>query len=434
MPTVDSAPQKEEWVAGFLTADAVFTYSDWGGKVVREQSQNRINYQGTASPGVDLELFKPVEDKKRHRTDMAFEEDAYIIGTVMRNQRRKLYPDLFQAFRTFLDNAPKELADKTYLYVHTSYPDLGWDIPSLLKEFSLGSKVLFTYICQYTNSPFCSFFQGAKTYSPYSNSSTGTLPNAGIGLTQEQMVQIFNLFDVYVQYSICEGFGMPQAEAAACGVPVMAVDYSAMADVVRQTGGIPLKVERMFRELESNAYRALPDNDYAAKAFEKFLSLNDGIKKKKGMQARKAAEKYFNWDNTAKVWENYFEHVPLTGLQGKWDTPPDLHMPPSVKKEGLNNKEFLDWIYKEVTNEPEKLNSLHALNILRDLNWGFSATGGEMVPFNQDIAFETYFNYARNKFVCEQARAGLLDMEYPDFISYADHKEEMGKRFIRMSG
>ena len=33
---------------------------------------------------------------------MGLDPDCKIIGTVMRNQRRKLYPDLFEAFKKFL--------------------------------------------------------------------------------------------------------------------------------------------------------------------------------------------------------------------------------------------------------------------------------------------------------------------------------------------
>ena len=149
MPTVDSSPQEDKWISSFLEADGVFTYSDWAIDVLNKQSDNRIKIQQPAYPGVDLNIFKPVKDKRQHRIEHGCDPDAFIIGTVMRNQKRKLYPDLFAAFRQFLNQAPPELAKKTFLYVHTSYPDYaGWDIPGLLKEFELGSKVIFTYICQ----------------------------------------------------------------------------------------------------------------------------------------------------------------------------------------------------------------------------------------------------------------------------------------------
>ena len=57
---------------------------------------------------------------------MGINPEWKVIGTVMRNQRRKLFPELFEAFGKYL----KKTQDKnTYLYCHTSYPDNGWDLP-----------------------------------------------------------------------------------------------------------------------------------------------------------------------------------------------------------------------------------------------------------------------------------------------------------------
>ena len=129
------------------------------------------------------------------------------------------------------------------LYCHTSYPDMGCDIPELLQQYNLSSKVLFTYVCTETKQPFASVFRGAKAESPYTKKLTSVLANVKQGLTYEQLAEIMNTFDVYVQYANSEGFGLPQVEAAACGIPVMSVDYSAMESVIRQLGGTPLPVK-----------------------------------------------------------------------------------------------------------------------------------------------------------------------------------------------
>ena len=89
--------------------------------------------------------FSPVPDKEAHKESLGLTADSFIFGTVMRNQRRKLYPDLFKTFREFLD-ATK--ASNAFLYCHTYYPDVGWDIPELLQEYDLTNRVLFTYKCK----------------------------------------------------------------------------------------------------------------------------------------------------------------------------------------------------------------------------------------------------------------------------------------------
>ena len=64
---------------------------------------------------------------------------------------------------------------------------------------------------------------------------------------------------------------MPQVEAAACGVPVMAVDYSAMSSVVKNLKGTPIPVERLFLETETHSYRALPNNHILAELLGRYL-------------------------------------------------------------------------------------------------------------------------------------------------------------------
>ena len=303
MPTVDSAPQRPEWVDVFSMADGVFTYSDWSGKVLRDESGGSIDPVASASPGVDIEKFTPVSNKSSHKQEMGLFGDIKIIGTVMRNQKRKLYPDLFKAFRRYLDcceeSGQTELAKKTFLYCHTSYPDVGWDFPILLKEFGLGNKVLFTYYCRQSKKCFPSFFHGAQAVSPFTNTITAVMPSVVQGITDEQLRDVICLFDVYIQYAICEGFGMPQVEAASCGVPIMSVDYSAMSDVVRKLDGYPIKVKRLFRELETGAYRAMPDNEDLAQSLVRFFSSPEPVRQRRGFKARELVVKNYTWDITA---------------------------------------------------------------------------------------------------------------------------------------
>jgi glycosyltransferase involved in cell wall biosynthesis len=261
MPTVDAEPQNEQWIATFADANAVFNYSDWGYEVLKTESNGAINCLGSAPPSADA-AYQPVEDKKQHKNSLGFESDTKIIGTIMRNQRRKLFPDLFESFRKFLDITKKQ---NVFLYCHTSYPDIGWDIPKLLNKHGLSSKVLFTYVCHDCEHAFPSFFADAKTKCSRCGSGNAGLSSVRNGVSCEFLSTIMNTFDLYIQYANSEGFGLPQVEAAACGVPIMSVDYSAMSSVVRKLEGIPLKPKALYAELETGCNRAVPDNDLTAK-------------------------------------------------------------------------------------------------------------------------------------------------------------------------
>ena len=43
MPTVDSAPQQQTWLDTYESADAIFTYSDFGARTLKQQTNNNIN-------------------------------------------------------------------------------------------------------------------------------------------------------------------------------------------------------------------------------------------------------------------------------------------------------------------------------------------------------------------------------------------------------
>ena len=101
MPTVDAAPQNPQWINTFQSADSVFAYSEFGRDTMLKQSDS-LNFVDIASPAAS-QNFRPAENKDAHKEAMGISSRSTIIGTVMRNQRRKLYPDLFKSFRKILD-------------------------------------------------------------------------------------------------------------------------------------------------------------------------------------------------------------------------------------------------------------------------------------------------------------------------------------------
>lgn len=417
MPTVDSAPQQPQWIENFREADGVFTYSDWAIPVLKRQSGGDVKTVCSAYPGVDLNVFKPM-NKIAIREAYGVPKDANIIGMVCRNQIRKLLPELFKAFKIFLDKyGHTDIGKKTYLYLHTSYPDMGWNIPAHLNEMGIGNRVFFTYYCRASGQPIVCKFDRAQKFSPYTNNLTGQFPNVGAGLSEDKLAEIINMFDLYVQYANCEGSGMPQIEAAACGIPIAAVDYSAMADIIEKTHGIALKPASIPRDMNLDANRAVPDNEYAADAFYKFFCLDKKYKERKGQRARQTAETYFNWDRTAKIWSDYFENTPLTGLQGKWDAPlrfNDFQIPEEIPQ-GLTHTQFVQWASVHVAKTPELAYKHYGLNWINMLNTGFTP-GGHV---DQKVAFEQFKAIGINKVVAEQARVNMGRIEMQDFIQFA---------------
>ena len=70
MPTVDSSPQQPQYINTYMDADAVFTYSEYGKKVLEDASNGSISILGIPSPGADFDILKPVSNKSQHRLSL----------------------------------------------------------------------------------------------------------------------------------------------------------------------------------------------------------------------------------------------------------------------------------------------------------------------------------------------------------------------------
>lgn len=379
MAPVDARPLQDEWVEAYSKADGLLTYQDWGYSVLKEQGGDNFNWFGSACPAAS-EAFKPFKQREKIKSILNLPDNTKIIGTVMRNQRRKLFPYLFAAFRKFLDESKRQ---DVILYCHTSYPDNnGWRIPALLKEFNLSSKVVFTYICEPRfdkngNSPnkncnaiFPSTFQDMITTCPQCGIYSAKCTSAGIGVPEQTLANIYNIFDLYVQYSNMEGFGMPICEAAACGTPVCGTDYSAMSDNIRRLDGYPIPTLTLQKEIETGRYSAIPDERAFVDYLHKFFAMSDTDMRLKRIKTRECYDAYYSWDKAADKWSTAIDAMPVIN---KWNDPPNYHNPApidSIKQEYLTNDMYVRWLIVSVLGDASKINSQFELRLIRDLNNG----------------------------------------------------------------
>lgn len=443
MPTVDSAPQDEAWFEAFMDADGLFSYTDWGLEVLRKQGGPCLKLIASAPPAAEYDILKPVKNKEAHREKFGFDKNLFIVGTVMRNQKRKLFPDLMLAFKLFLEKCKEkgntDLYNRSFLYLHTSYPDVGWDIPGLINEFGLAHKTLMTYRCANPNCKhaFPSFFQDGRTGCPKCGAFSCGFPTTQIGVTREYLADVINFFDVGVQYATAEGFGMFQTECAACAVPLMAVDYSAMSDVVRKCNGTPIKVKTLFRESETNAYRALPDNEHLAAELYSFANQPFSMRQKKGFDAFKGVHKHYQWKQTAEKWAKFFDSVPLRDLnryhEGSNHFHPQVNLP-----EGMPNDDFLKWAFSNMLGQADKINSYQYLKMHKWLTYGARIEGrgglvlndqsllgaqGKWIEYNQEKCAQELLDMREKINAWEKVRCNYSRYNVPYWITNANNRK-----------
>jgi glycosyltransferase involved in cell wall biosynthesis len=427
MPTVDSAPQQEEWIDTFIGADAIFTYSDWGAEVLNQQSSNKIKYINTVSPGVDLNIFKP-QNRLEIRNLFDIPQDAIVVGSVMRNQKRKLIPELFSSFRAVLDELEKSddtnIGKRMFLYLHTSFPDMGWDIPELLKEHRLSNKVLFTYLCRNCGDVSCSVFSGPQKVCKKCLNKASTFPSVTDGVKSETLSQIYNIFDLYVQYSICEGFGMPQVEAGACGVPIATVNYSAMCDIVRKLEAYPIKVRTLFKELETKAMRAFPDNQDLKAYILDFVKQSTEKQKQKRIRTAELTRHHYDWNNIISIWEEYFDNLAKSNIRKDWSKGDMIKLSTLTpqKEDYKNNFDKLLYLCNYNMHDPSLVGSYRLLELLNHADYGFVHQNiTSILPYDFKNIYSYLETVAHNNNSTQEIKQKNIQFD-DDFIRYAHLK------------
>lgn len=403
-PTIDSVPQKTEWLKTFENADVVLTHTDWAEDYLK--SLNRpINVHGCVSDSVDHDTFKPVSwTKAYHKAKFGLPSDAIIIGSVMRNQKRKLIAELFFSLKKLIEQTKN---DKIFLYLHTSYPEAqGWNIPELLQEFGVYNNVLFTYYSPSLKKIVPSLYKGPIFPCPTDINHTLVFPNVVNGVDNNQLCQIYNLFDVYVQYAICEGLGIPQLEAAACGIPLFAVNYSGMEEITSKVDGTKIKY-LLYKELETGSNRATPDNDHLVSELINWINLPEDKKEELSINTRAKLIKHYSWEKTADHFVKIFDSLEPKNI---WDEPMSVN--PSVNvPDNLMNRDFVHFIIDNVLQEPFLKNTYFVQSLIRGLDETFISNNQKLVASNRQNAVKSLEVYLNNKIFAEKVRSGQLELK-----------------------
>jgi glycosyltransferase involved in cell wall biosynthesis len=176
--------------------------SRFGQEQLREQGLDPLY----VPHGVDSRVFRPrPEIRAEVRAELGIPPDVFLAGMVAANTggpvSRKGFPQAFQAFTRFAETSPD-----AWLYVHTQPRPAGGGLQLDMLAEACGCPQ-------------------ARLRFPHAESWE-------LGYSAESVAHIYQAFDVLLQPSMGEGFGIPILEAQACGVPVIASDHSAMPELV----------------------------------------------------------------------------------------------------------------------------------------------------------------------------------------------------------
>ncbi|MCI0559296.1 MAG: glycosyltransferase, partial [Nitrososphaera sp.] len=398
MPCVDSHPPQPDWIKDYQATDYIVGYS-WYAKHILEREG--IKCYGVFNPAVDTSIFNTNKPRKEALARWGLKPTAKPILGVFRNQKRKLLPELIYSYVILKNEYPDAYKDSC-LWVHTSWPDVGFNIDHVMswamqgrvpeadvhgkikeKKYKIPLRpadVMFSYICYKCGHTFVSPYVVKGKDAIVRNLETGKerveklscelipcqkcgqksahMPNTQHGFTPEDFTDVYRAAWAFVQPSIAGADEMPMNEAKACGVPTLAPTHAAMHEKVEKTnyceddrwkGGLPVEIAAMFTEAETMQQRCYFDKHSLVKQLNKVLS-NDELRNRLSDEAVEVTKKYYDWNDTAVKWDNLLWNVVEVDTTTKsWDIPAQLkeygsYTIPTVSE--MDDASFVKWCYK----------------------------------------------------------------------------------------
>lgn len=388
-PTIDSIPIRAEWLDALSNCDTLLTHTKWAKNAVEDRYNIPVN--GVVKDSINTDVFQPLNKisvRQKHHLNM----NMFIVGSVMRNQKRKLIPDILKIAEKI--NSKNEV----FFYLHTSYPETkGWNIPELLIEHNVWHRVLFTYVCKSCSAWHPMLWHGPNAMCPTCNKKQLVLANVSHGVSDQNLAEIYNMFDVYLQYAICEGFGIPPLEAASCGIPFITVGHGAMKELGLDLDGKIVPVQREFTEHESGADRVLPDNDKCIEFIEEIKNLPEIDKYKIAEELRQNVLDKHSWDKTSAEFERVFDNITVN--KNKWNTI-DKEQTVSGNRDIQDvesNRDFVYNIIDTVLQAPKLKSAYFIQQVVFSLDNGFIIQDEKITPFTKESAVKVLEVWYNNK-------------------------------------
>ena len=172
-----------------------------------ERECRQSGYQGQSEiipHGVDPTIYRPLSRSySRSRLNFSTElgPDAFIVGNVNRNQPRKR---LDLSVEYFAEWIKQRRVKNAYLYLHCAQQEqAGWNLSQLAHYYGIQKNVILP---------------------------AADVVTAAEGFPENQMPFVYNSMDVHVSTTLGEGWGLSSVESAACGIPQIVPQYSALGE------------------------------------------------------------------------------------------------------------------------------------------------------------------------------------------------------------
>ena len=398
LPTaVEKAPKiKNYWI-----------WSNFATKALHELGHNHVE---TMHGPIETESFFRLEDIKRKelRAKYNIPLDAFIIGFVFRNQLRKSVPNLLEGYALWKRSNPQ--IKNTFLLLHTHWSE-GWNIHKLAKEYNIDFReILTTYICKNCGNYEIKPFHGQDVNCRFCGSEKSqTTTNVGIGVTEGQLNEVYNLMDVYCHPFTRGGQELPIQEAKLTELITLVTNYSCGEEMCEdEAGSLDLEWTE-YREHGTEFIKASTKPNSIAKQINKVYNMSPTKRREIGQKAREWTIQNYSVETIGKKIEAFIDSSPEVNYDFslKEEEKDQYAQVPNIE----NNSEWLTYIYH---------------NILKMKHVDQNDDGHKywMQEFSKGAKRQDIENYFRN--VAAQENQKNKKIEFEDLLD----KDDKGKRVL----
>jgi len=338
LPILPSAVEK---------APKIKNYWIWSDFATRELHRLGHEHVKTVHGPLDTSNFYrlPEEDRLKLRHSFNIPQDAFIIGFVFRNQLRKSVPNLLEGYALWKRSNPQ--IKNTFLLLHTHWGE-GWNIHKLALEYEIDLReILTTYICKNCNNYEIKPFHGQDVACRFCGAEkTQITTNVGLGVSEAQLNQVYNLMDVYCHPFTSGGQEIPIQEAKLTELITLVTDYSCGEEMCKEEAcSFPLEWSE-YREHGTEFIKASTKPNSIAKQLNKVYNMTLQKRRDMGRKAREWTIENFSVENIGKRIEEFIDNCEFVNYDFPIDgeeKDPFIQIP-DIK----DNSEWLIFLYHNI--------------------------------------------------------------------------------------